>query len=140
MANILVIDDDGGRLDWFQKVLEAMGHDLRLAVSANSALDQFRETAFDVAFFDHDLGLGMNGSQLAYRIFSSTKRFKVPRAVWIHTSNPVGAKNIAAKCQSAGVPHCVGAFHSLEAKSFQAAVRTMLLQIDTPDQDQTSTS
>jgi len=109
---ILVIDDTQSRLDWFQDVLEPLGHDVRLAADASLALDQFQETEFDLAFFDHDMGPGMNGSQLAYHLLSHPKKFKSPKMVWIHTSNTVGAENIAAKFRSVGIPLKIRSFES----------------------------
>jgi CheY-like chemotaxis protein len=111
-VDILVIDDSADRLRWFQDVLEAAGHNVRLADTAEAALDQVRETQFDLAFFDHDLGPGMNGSQLANQIFNSRRKTKAPKAIWIHTSNPVGVNNIKAKCLSAGIPTGVGSFET----------------------------
>jgi CheY-like chemotaxis protein len=112
---ILVIDDTQSRLDWFQDVLEALGYDVRLASDADLALDQFRETVFDLAFFDHDMGPGMNGSQLAYHLLNNPEKFKIPKAVWIHTSNPVGVENIAAKFRSVGIP--------IRRRSFEACLQ-----------------
>jgi len=113
MYQILVIDDRIDRLDWFSKTLEAFGYDVRLAPDAESALDQFRETEFDLAFFDHDLGPGLDGSRLAYQVLNSPRRFKWPKAAWVHTSNTVGAENIAAKFRSADVPYHVEPFEVL---------------------------
>lgn len=110
---ILVIDDEQERLRWFQDILEAAGHEVRLADTADVALDQIHEVQFDLVCFDHDIGPGMTGSQLAYHIFQYPRKFKTPKAVWIHTSNPNGAANIEAKCRSAGIPTGRGKFEDL---------------------------
>lgn len=128
-VEILVIDDDQGRLRWFQDVLEAAGHNVRLANTADTALDQIHEMQFDVVFFDHDIGPGMTGSQLAYHIFAFPKKMKRPSAVWIHTSNSVGADNIEAKCRSAGVRIGRGKYEDLikNPKGLTEAVTSLLL-------------
>lgn len=111
--DILVIDDEVSRTRWFQDTLEPAGHQLRLAHTPEDALDQLHELKFDLVFFDHDLGSKeWNGSKLAYHVFMHPKRYMRPDAIWIHTSNPNGAENIAAKCRSAGVRFGIGAFES----------------------------
>lgn len=133
MAQILVIDDTQGRLDWFQDVLEPLGHDVRLAYDATQALEQFSESEFDLAFFDHDLGIGMNGSQLAFEVLNNPEDFKPPKAVWIHTSNTVGACNIEAKFNSARIRCHVEPFEScMRSKlDFVAVVASFLANVPT---------
>lgn len=111
MAHILVIEDDSFRADWFLRVLTALGHEVRFAVDAHQALDQFLETAFDLVFFDYDLGMGNNGSQLLQAVITA-KRYKNPARVWIHSESPRGVKNIEAKAKYAGIPYVVGDFSS----------------------------
>lgn len=129
--NILVIDDEPVRARWFQDALEPAGHHVRVAPAPEDALAQMHEVEFDLVFFDHDLGRrDMNGSQLAFRIFSHPKKYKKPRAVWIHTSNPVGAQNIAAKCRSAEVKFGVGKFESFmeDPASLLTAITKLVTQ------------
>jgi len=112
---ILVIDDVQLIREWFLDVLEPLGHEVRLVADAESALDQFHETRFDLAFFDHDLSGKMNGSQLASQILEHPKKYKRPRLVWVHSHNLNGALNIEAKFKAAGIEcwleqyiHCIG--------------------------------
>jgi len=129
----LVIDDDPRRLRWLQDTLEKAGHAVRLASHPQAALDQFKETRFDLVFFDHDLGVvegsrsvEMNGSRLLGEVLRSS-RYKRPRAIWVHSANPVGAENIASKCRSAEIRYCTGSYVNIIAdpKGFLAAVETM---------------
>jgi CheY-like chemotaxis protein len=108
-GSILLVEDDPQRAVWFTDALAPLGYDVRLATDAELALDQFRETVFDLVFCDHDLGYGMNGSQLLYRVFSMVG-YKTPLRVWVHSENPVGALNIAAKVASMDLPCFVAPF------------------------------
>jgi CheY-like chemotaxis protein len=128
MAHILTIDDNEARQKWFLRALVSAGHELRQAFDAEMALEQFQETRFDLAFFDHDLGPGDNGSQLAFKIFSDPDRYKKPGAVWVQSSNPVGCQNILAKCKSAEVPCLAVPFEELvtDRAGFLKAVLSVL--------------
>jgi CheY-like chemotaxis protein len=108
---VLVIDDDLSRLKWFNEMLKTFEcNDVTLAYNAEEALACFRKEVFDLVFFDHDLGFGMDGSQLAYHILSHTEEFKAPKAIFIHTCNPEGAANIAAKFKSTGIRYYSGSY------------------------------
>ena len=123
---VLIIDVTADRIRWLQNSLEAMGHDVRTASDPKSALDQFRETCFDVAFFDHDLGVEPNGSRLATMVLESRK-CKKPKAVWIHTSNTVGAQNIASKFHSANIPYVIQPYNDvIRSPDFRANVTKLL--------------
>lgn len=129
--NILVIDDEPARARWFDDHLEPLGHTVRVAHTPEDALDQLHEGEFDLVFFDHDLGSrDWNGSKIAYHVFMHPKKYNQPRAVWIHTSNPVGAENIAAKCRSAEVKFTIGKFESFmhDPKALFAAITRLVAQ------------
>lgn len=129
MNNILVVDDDSSRVDWFVHNLEKQ-YDVRVAIDAAAALDQLRETKFDLAFIDHDMGPGMNGSELAAYMIKNAKRFKLPYRVWLHSSNRSGASNMESKFVSAKVRCFVRAYDDL-AKSdhyFMQTVQMILTQ------------
>jgi CheY-like chemotaxis protein len=138
---ILVIEDDETRQRWLQDTLESGGHDVRLADTADAALDQFRETLFDLAFFDHDLGLAdtwmlprptrkqlgePNGSRLLGVVLRE-RRYLIPKAIWVHSANPVGAENIASKCRSAEIPYHVEDYGTLirDPEAFLKSVSTL---------------
>jgi CheY-like chemotaxis protein len=134
MKQILVIDDTPIRLMWFQATLENPSCKVILASSADAALIWFKETTFDLVFFDHDLGFGMDGSQLAYHILSHPEEFKAPKAVWIHTCNPEGTTNIAAKFKSAGIRYYAEAYaNCIEHKhDFKATAKALLDGVSLP--------
>jgi len=143
---ILVIEDDETRQRWLQDTLEKDGHDVRLADTADIALDQFRETQFDLAFFDHDLGQppprygnrnlptnlrfgDPNGSRILGEVLRN-KKFHIPKFVWVHSANPVGAENIVSKCRSAEIPCHAQDYGSLirSPEVFLEAVKTLCQQ------------
>ena len=128
MASILTIDDSPQRQSWFLRSLVSAGHELRQAFDADMALEQFQETRFDLAFFDHDLGPGDNGSQIMFKVLNVPDRYKKPGAVWVQSSNPIGAENIRAKCSSAGVPCMRLPFENFcsDRESFLKAIRSVL--------------
>jgi len=101
-ASILIIDDEEYRQKWLTDILEKAGFTTRSALDANQALEQMHETKFDLAFFDHDLGYGDNGSQLATQIITHSK-YKCPTAVWVHSQNWRGSQNIATKFRNVRV-------------------------------------
>jgi len=148
--HILVIDDDPVRLRWFQDTLERAGHEVRLADHSEAALDQFKEARFDLAFFDHDLGLPtasrldrypaaaeVNGSRLLGVVLQFPKKYKTPRAIWIHSANPVGAENIASKCRSAEIRYCTGSYINLtkNPEGFLNTVATFTPKEEVPEQE-----
>jgi len=110
-ANILIIDDEQYRHRWFNRTFKDMELelDIRTAYDADQALEQMRETQFDVVFFDHDLGAGPNGSRLATMVLGDpfgpgdSRQYKWPYNVFIHSLNWNGARNIESKFKSAGV-------------------------------------
>jgi len=123
--NILIIDDEEYRQKWLTDVLEKAGFVTRSALNAAQALDQMQATKFDLAFFDHDLGNGDNGSQLA-TIVLTHKKYKCPTAVWVHSQNWPGARNIASKFKSVRV--CVQSIDVCMSspESFISAVKALL--------------
>jgi 5'-nucleotidase len=103
--DILVIDDElDPRQAFFQERLQALGHRVTSALSSGPALDLLKTQRYDLAFFDHDLGESATGSTIAGQILYHHEEYHCPRAVWVHSANPVGAENIASKFRSVGVP------------------------------------
>ena len=125
--DILVIDDDQMWFDevveprqvWFARVLSTLGHRVTAAGSSAQALESLRHQKFDLVFFDHDLGeeshgtTAATGSSLASEILCQPETYKWPRAVWVHSHNPLGAANIASKFRSVGIPTQVAAYNTL---------------------------
>jgi hypothetical protein len=107
---ILVIDDQvTPRQSWFRRRLVGLGS-IASALTSAAAYDLLRARKFDVAFFDHDLGEEDSGSTIATRILMEPHIYHCPRAVWVHSVNPVGAENIASKFRSQNVPTVVSDF------------------------------
>jgi CheY-like chemotaxis protein len=113
MLQILVIDDDPARQDWFSRSLEGLGRVSAARTSAD-AYALLRKGSFGLAFFDHDLGAdGDTGSTIASRILMEADTYHCPRVVWVHSANPVGAANIGSKFRSANVLTLIVDFGSL---------------------------
>lgn len=139
--DILVIDDDYDclvepRQQWFATRLATLGHHVTAAHSSAEAYRLLRERRFDVAFFDHDLGEpSTTGSTVAGEILYHPEEYECPRAVWVHSHNPVGAANIESKFRSAGVPTRVVEFRELQAmpiELFSALIQELLPHIEAP--------
>ena len=113
--DILVIDDEEDpRHEWFREVLLPMGHQVRSAYTAQGAVEEMAQRAYDVVFFDHDLGQDpVNGSMIAGRVLNDPGTYQTPAAVWVHSMNWNGALNIASKFRSAGIPTIVESFAEL---------------------------
>lgn len=108
-ASILIIDDEPWRHRWINRILKNLNDiqlDVRSAYNADQALEQMAETTFDLVFFDHDLGPGLNGSRLATQVLgssygpSSARQYKWPLNIFIHSQNENGAQNIESKFKS----------------------------------------
>jgi CheY-like chemotaxis protein len=115
--NILVIDDDSARQSWFgtQFQLFKTKHNVSRAFNDLQALELLKSHKFDLVFFDHDLGIGMNGQQIASEILWNEDDYMIPKSVWIHSENPVGVKHIKSIFNSYNprISVIVGSFSSL---------------------------
>lgn len=56
---ILILEDDGGRINNFIEMLHS--HNLDITENAYDAIDMLERNIYDIIFLDHDLGEG-NGS------------------------------------------------------------------------------
>lgn len=65
MERVLVVEDDDFTRALLQRSCESFGYDCTAVGSALEAREALRETAFDVAVFDLDLGPGPTGIDLA---------------------------------------------------------------------------
>lgn len=113
--DILVIDDEEDpRHIWFRAALEPMGHQVHSAHTSQAAMEQMARRAFDLVFFDHDLGADpVNGSMIAGRLLNDPGSYQLPAAVWVHSMNWHGALNIVSKFESAGIPAVAESFSEL---------------------------
>lgn len=59
--HILVVDDEEGIRFFLKEALQQMGHRVTTAVNGEDALAQIRETSFDLAILDLNLGGRVNG-------------------------------------------------------------------------------
>ncbi len=102
--NILFLDDDPIRHDTFDRV-HGKNHTIHHVYSAN----RFREVAlykeFDCVFFDHDLGIGETGYDLAKWFVAQigSGAIKIPERVFVHSWNIVGAEQIVSVFKQIGV-------------------------------------
>lgn len=114
--DILVIDDEEDpRHVWFRTTLGALGHQVSSAYDADQALEQLATRKFDVAFFDHDLGNhSVSGSAIAGHALNDPDTYHRPRSAWAHSMNYDGARNIASKFYSAGIPVTMESFAILQ--------------------------
>ena len=111
---ILVIDDDGTRLNWFQSVLGPL-YAVDWAKRGIAAMQLFRAKRFDLVFFDHDLGTdSVTGSQIAKDILASPASFFKPRRVWVHAGKMLKENSdIALQFSDAGVPVFMQSFDTI---------------------------
>lgn len=119
--DILVIDDEEVRHEWFRVALKRLGHTMTSAYRSVEALRLLRTHRYDLAFFDHDLvGEQATGSTIAGAVLHNPESYQCPRAVWVHSANPVGALNIASKFRSASIPILVLDFFRLSCMPAEA--------------------
>lgn len=112
---ILFLDDDQARHDSFSKGLKRRGIDselaeIHVAYSIMEAQDELQDnTAFDIAFLDHDLsGRQMvmqregTGTIVAEHIAAMPQE-QQPKLVVVHSFNAIGAQRMMEILQNAGV-------------------------------------
>ena len=97
--NILVIDDDVARHEWFTARYEK--HRIAPATTVDEAKGIIEWDDYDVAFFDHDLGDGGSMIELARWILE--KGFLKHTKIIVHSMNSVGANNIVAELSYGGL-------------------------------------
>ena len=94
--NMLILEDDNGRIDQFRKNL--IGHKVITTDQAHECIDLLKEHEWDILFLDHDLGGEAfvnsdnknTGAEVA-RFLNEHPKYK-PEIVIVHSLNPVGAK------------------------------------------------
>ena len=87
---------------WLDDV-RAMPHDFDLwAISYDEAIDYLNKNNITYISFDHDLGGGKTGYDLACVIEHGAHSGKFNRIGWdVHSANPVGKRNIEKAMTSA---------------------------------------
>jgi CheY-like chemotaxis protein len=99
---ILILDDDQVRHDWFRSAFAAENH--RSVLSYGDAIVALKAQRYDVIFLDHDLNEEeFTGADVACYIANEMPEEMRPKMVWIHSMNPVGASNIESIIRKAGI-------------------------------------
>lgn len=102
---ILIIDDMPERHRLIERLCrKQIKGDLSFfaATNADDAMGALTAERFDLVFFDHDLGHGGTGLDVA-RFVGTVIAIKPSRAL-VHSSNTVGAAEIVRTLADAGVP------------------------------------
>lgn len=108
---VLVVDDSEDRHQTFERefgdvcaVLHAFDYDEAVHLLSVSAFTIY------MVCFDHDLGLGKSGSDLASFILNELPEDRFPVRAIVHSNNYQGAENIASKLRTAGITTSVRPF------------------------------
>ncbi len=80
--SVLIIEDDKPTADFFKTVLQLVGLESEIILSAKEALDRLASTAPDLVLLDIRLGLEISGEDILYQI-RSNPRFDKTRVVII---------------------------------------------------------
>jgi len=100
-VNILVIDDEKWRHDFFEdslkKISEIKSVCIHHATDAIQALQLMHSVKFDLVFFDYDLGYGDSGLVVARVVLGlcdgrNAVEYNRPSAVWIHSQSREGQR------------------------------------------------
>lgn len=71
---------------------KANGYQLYVARSYDEAIYALSQQEFDIISFDHDIGVGKTGYDIAKYIVENS--IKIKEGFFVHSSNPVGKFNI----------------------------------------------
>lgn len=94
---VLILDDNPIRLSLFRSKL--IGHTVFTTMTSEEAIDALKSDDFDIVSLDHDLGgeqMVDSGKGTGYEVaeFLSKNPDRMPKEIYIHSYNPVGAKNM----------------------------------------------
>lgn len=90
---ILILDDEEVRHTGFSKMLP--GHDLTHVYSYEESVVALEGAQFDIAYLDHDLGVGCAETGYDVAMFiAGMPEDKRPAKVVIHSHNPIGARRM----------------------------------------------
>lgn len=104
---VLFLDDDENRHERMKRM--SIGHVVDHVRTAEEAIAAMRETEYDLACLDHDLG-GLiyvdsndaNGTGYTVAKALTELPIKRPKQVIVHSFNPVGAQRMARRLHDAG--------------------------------------
>lgn len=85
MKNYLYIDD-------IRIPEKKQDYQLYIARNYNEAINALTQQEFDIISFDHDIGIGKTGYDIAKYIVKNN--IKIKEGFYIHSMNVVGKKNI----------------------------------------------
>ena len=92
---VLVLEDNKDRLNWFKETFSKC--ELYIAMTAEKAADAIMKWEFDLIFIDHDLAdETRTGYDFAKLLAEEIRVGRITNdpSIYIHSLNPVGAKNI----------------------------------------------
>jgi len=95
IKRILVLEDNQERIEWFQKNFNMT--DFYFCKNVGVAIGLLNIQKFDLMFLDHDLGEDkLTGYDFTKVLARKIKEGVVSNnpIIYIHTSNPIGAKNM----------------------------------------------
>lgn len=103
--NILFIDDSDDRHQQFERAMSETNFDTLHAFNYQEAVEllKAKHIQIGVVLFDHDLGEGKSGSDVASFVLDDLDSARFPTQAVVHSMNPEGAKNIASKLTTAGI-------------------------------------
>ena len=87
---------------WLDDVRESPNKGWQCVKTGEEAIELLKQGTVDSISFDHDLGDGISGYDVAKWIEEMAAHGGMERIVWrIHSANPVGQKNIEAAMNAA---------------------------------------
>ena len=98
----LWLDDERDPVNPFIKKQFVANGDELWVKTAEEAIKQLETGTVDFISFDHDLGLGKTGYDVAKYIEEAAFFNKIPRLQWrVHSANPTGSLNISLAMRQA---------------------------------------
>lgn len=93
---ILIVEDNQERLDGFAKKFLDDKNEVWFCTTYDTAVNVLRDNQIDALYLDHDLGEGKTGYDLACWLEEQEYlgNLPIPRLIYIHSENTVGAANI----------------------------------------------
>ena len=101
---VLVLEDNTERLKWFKDTF--FNYELSIAMTAETAGYAIMKNEFDLIFIDHDLAdetsTGLDFAKVLAEEIEAGRVSNDP-SIYIHSMNPIGAKNIKSVLKDATI-------------------------------------
>jgi len=102
---ILILEDNVYRHHKFR--IKFIGHLVTIVETVYECIDALESDEFDAICLDHDLGekeMVNSGDGTGYEVavWLTKNKDRTPKHIYIHSCNPVGAKNMKNVLESAG--------------------------------------